>query len=243
MLTENRETIRSGREAIEAAESAASQDHLRQRGAGGARDDRPRRRLGWSKASRRVSALTCAGAVVATGLAASAPPAHAATNHVWPVCSPKTSETGWRYSTRPEHSPSGWNVDVNWGSGSADRGRGVVASAAGVIVGKAQAATTSYGKYITLKHADGTFSRYAHLESWTSLGTGASVSQGQQIGTIGYSGTSTNPVYHLHYEQMHASGTNSPGSYKPVYINGARLTYYTSGTSFFPTAVRSTCPV
>ncbi|WMX44118.1 M23 family metallopeptidase [Streptomyces roseicoloratus] len=55
----------------------------------------------------------------------------------------------------------------------------------------------AYGNEVVIKHADGTYSQYAHLSS-LSVSAGQSVSGGQQIGLSGSTGNSTGP--HLHFE-------------------------------------------
>jgi murein DD-endopeptidase MepM/ murein hydrolase activator NlpD len=59
-----------------------------------------------------------------------------------------------------------------------------------------------YGKFIKIKHASGYETAYAHL-SKISVKKGERVSQGQLIGAVGSTGSSTGP--HLHYE-LHANG-------------------------------------
>ncbi|MFF5970852.1 peptidoglycan DD-metalloendopeptidase family protein [Streptomyces sp. NPDC012769] len=55
----------------------------------------------------------------------------------------------------------------------------------------------AYGNEVVIRHADGTYSQYAHLSS-LSVSAGQSVSGGQQIGLSGSTGNSTGP--HLHFE-------------------------------------------
>ena len=55
---------------------------------------------------------------------------------------------------------------------------------------------TNYGKYITLKHADGMLSRYGHLSAQT-VREGQRVKMGQVIGAVGSTGRSTGA--HLDY--------------------------------------------
>ncbi len=57
----------------------------------------------------------------------------------------------------------------------------------------------SYGKLVTLRHANGYSTRYAHLSRFAkSTRRGKRVSQGQVIGYVGRTGRATGP--HLHYE-------------------------------------------
>lgn len=189
-----------------------------------------------SRASRRATALSFVAAAVAT-LVVPAAPAQAVTTKIWPVCTPTANQSGWRYSTYSSHNPQR-AVDINFGSGDMDRGKWVVASAAGTIHSKPVAAQTSYGKQVILRHGDGDFTQYAHLEWVTSLAPGTKVVKGQLIGTIGYSQNSSGArSYHLHYEQR----TTATGSLRLAVINGAQLTYYTSGKAFVPTHVSPSC--
>ncbi len=56
---------------------------------------------------------------------------------------------------------------------------------------------TGYGRNITIDHGYGYSTLYAHMED-TDVSVGEKVKKGEQIGTVGNTGTSTAP--HLHYE-------------------------------------------
>lgn len=57
----------------------------------------------------------------------------------------------------------------------------------------------SYGNHILIDHGNGYYTLYAHLSKFASgLGVGSVVERGQQIGSIGMTGSATGP--HLHYE-------------------------------------------
>lgn len=71
--------------------------------------------------------------------------------------------------------------------------------------------TYGYGNYITIDHGDGTKTRYAHMLYGSipdSIEIGTEVIQGQVIGQVGSTGTSTGP--HLHYEIYQNGETINP---------------------------------
>ncbi|PKQ06830.1 MAG: hypothetical protein CVT72_05250 [Alphaproteobacteria bacterium HGW-Alphaproteobacteria-11] len=62
----------------------------------------------------------------------------------------------------------------------------------------------SYGNYISIRHANGYETAYAHLNGFArGIRAGTRVRQGQVIGYVGTTGASTGP--HLHYE-VHVNG-------------------------------------
>lgn len=75
-------------------------------------------------------------------------------------------------------------------------GTPVVASKAGTVR-LTQSIKTGYGKNIIVDHEDGFSTRYAHLKT-INCKQGQKVSQGQQIGTVNSTGSSTGN--HLHFE-------------------------------------------
>lgn len=76
-------------------------------------------------------------------------------------------------------------------------GTPIYAAAAGTL--ELAASGRGYGKLVVLRHDDGYSTRYAHLASWTAgLRYGQRVEQGQVIGYVGRTGTTTGP--HLHFE-------------------------------------------
>lgn len=96
----------------------------------------------------------------------------------------------WSANTRSGHR----GIDWNKGTGSDDLGLPVTASAAGTAVPKYHSA---YGFYVDIDHGGGWVTRYAHLLS-EGRASGV-VAQGETIGRVGSSGSSTAP--HLHWEQ------------------------------------------
>ena len=77
-----------------------------------------------------------------------------------------------------------------------------------------------YGNYITIKHATGVYSRYAHLNS-VDVKKGQKVSAGQKIGTIGTSGRVG--AAHLHFEIRQDTRGMAAGGWDP--LDSTRFNY------------------
>jgi murein DD-endopeptidase MepM/ murein hydrolase activator NlpD len=94
----------------------------------------------------------------------------------------------------------------------------VVASQAGVVVHVTNSCGPisswgcggGFGNYVTVSHAGGMATIYAHLSS-VSVGLGQQVGAGQAIGAVGNSGNSYGP--HLHFEVRDAGVPKNPCSY------------------------------
>ena len=97
-------------------------------------------------------------------------------------------------------------------SGAGISGRPVLAAKSGTVaistaLTNGNGGYRSYGEYIAINHHDGTMTLYAHGAPGSRLvSVGQSVSQGQQIMSVGTTGNSTG--YHLHFE---------------VWLNGVRV--------------------
>lgn len=116
-----------------------------------------------------------------------------------PTIGPITSPYGSR--RRAFH----YGVDIG-----AARGTSVAAAADGVVVetlGSCREGRSScggrYGNYIVIAHANGTTTRYAHLQK-VSVSVGENVNQGERIGATGNTGHSTGP--HLHFQIEKSNG-------------------------------------
>jgi RHS repeat-associated protein len=80
-------------------------------------------------------------------------------------------------------------------------GARVVAAEDGVVVNIKPNPSTTYGSQVVIKHGDGTFTQYAHLNSIT-VTPGDPVNGGNDIGTVGRSGnTPSLGDAHLHHER------------------------------------------
>ncbi len=80
-------------------------------------------------------------------------------------------------------------------------GSNIIAAADGtVIISRNSGWNGGYGKYIVIKHSNGTQTLYGHLSA-TQVDVGETVTQGQVIGKMGNSGQVTGPTgIHLHFE-------------------------------------------
>lgn len=85
----------------------------------------------------------------------------------------------------------------------------IVAARAGKVV---QATYSGgFGYTVLIDHGDGYSSRYAHMKAGLSVAPGQTVSQGQQLGIMGTTGTSTG--VHLHFEILKGGSTVDPLPY------------------------------
>lgn len=101
----------------------------------------------------------------------------------------------WRADTRAEHSPSYYAIDFNR---DRDYRAPALMSAAGVVTDVVDLGGSSYGKYVVVAHGHHWSTLYAHLEAqWVVEGQW--LDQGQLVGLVGSSGSSTSA--HLHVEQ------------------------------------------
>jgi murein DD-endopeptidase MepM/ murein hydrolase activator NlpD len=117
---------------------------------------------------------------------------------IWPVNGPITGAFG---EARPGHMHAG--IDISAPSGTpiraADSGRVVL-----------MAYTGGYGNYTCVQHTGSLSSCYAH-QSRFGTSSGAGVRQGQVIGYVGNTGSSTGP--HLHFEARVGGSPVSPLGY------------------------------
>ena len=98
---------------------------------------------------------------------------------------------------------------------AAPAGTPVVAAAAGTVTHAGPAGT--YGNLVTIKHANGLETRYAHLSA-VGVAKGAEVTPGTEIGKVGSTGRSTGP--HLHFEVREDGKLMDPKGYLPLNTSG-----------------------
>lgn len=99
------------------------------------------------------------------------------------------------------HGPGNRGVDL-----AAPTGTRILASAGGTVILARNGWNGGYGNMVTVQHANGTKTLYAHMSKITTK-TGAKVGQGEVIGYVGSTGRSTGP--HLHFEVFNAK---NPGA-------------------------------
>lgn len=76
-------------------------------------------------------------------------------------------------------------------------GEPVLAAADGVVVEAGH--RRGYGRQVLLRHANGWYTRYAHLRSFRAR-AGREVKQGEPLGAVGATGRASTP--HLHFEVL-----------------------------------------
>lgn len=129
-----------------------------------------------------ISALI--GLAVALGMVAEA---QAAVCYRLPFSNPNLSD-GWG-STKGRSNPHR-GVDF-----AQPAGKAIPAAASGTVALITK--TSCLGNVVVVKHGDGMYSGYAHMQAKTPLKLGAKVSRGQTIGKVGTTGTCTTGN-HLH---------------------------------------------
>ena len=123
-----------------------------------------------------------------------------------PPASPSTPSAGGPHFIRPV---SGETIQGFGGSGSGQTNDGInIAAASGTPVHAADAGTVIYtgnelaafGNLVLIRHAGGWVTAYGHLGK-IDVQRGATVTQGQSIGTVGQTGSATAPQLHFEIRQ------------------------------------------
>ena len=127
---------------------------------------------------------------------------------IWPAKGLLTSGFGWRWGRMHQ------GIDI-----AADVGTPVYAAADGVVE-YSDWNSGGYGNLVDVRHADGSMTRYGHLNR-SLVHAGQHVRQGEQIAEMGSTGYSTGP--HLHFE-VHPSGQGAvnPIAFLPTTQTAAR---------------------
>lgn len=124
-----------------------------------------------------------------------------ASGFFWPIASSHrvTSPFGWRTHPITGRRNLHGGIDI-----AAPNGTPIMASKAGVVVISQYG--SSYGNYVVISHPDGTRTLYAHM-SQRNVSAGDTVRQGQTVGLVGSTGSSTGN--HLHFETWTGSSSSS----------------------------------
>jgi murein DD-endopeptidase MepM/ murein hydrolase activator NlpD len=100
---------------------------------------------------------------------------------------------------------------------AAPTGTQVTAAAAGTVTHAGPAGT--YGNLVTIRHANGFETRYAHLSA-VSVHVGDELPAGAELGKVGTTGYSTGP--HLHFEVRHDGAPVDPAPLLPLHGSTVR---------------------
>lgn len=162
----------------------------------------PAGETGSTEAGNTDTGTTTGGSTVAT----------ASSGFIWPVPGMPfgmriTSRYGNRYHPISGKYTFHTGIDID---GYNMQGSPVVASAGGVVA--IAGYDGGYGNYVVIDHGGGIATLYAHLCS-ISVSKGQSVSQGQTVGGIGTTGSSTG--VHCHFEVRVNGSTVDPLGYLP----------------------------
>lgn len=190
-------------------------------------------------ASLAVSALVAAPGLAAQAAPAAGPTSGAATASAAAAAPrpkfqlPFRCGQVWRADTwASDHAPA---MDLTYLPQSGTRGKLVLAAAGGTV--KEAGFQSGSGNYVLINHGNKWFSVYIHLRDTPLVHAGQKVSTGTAIGYVGNSGTLSNGVNHLHFEELYnANGDNfldwgvAGGERVPITFNGAASAKAVGGT-------------
>lgn len=126
------------------------------------------------------------------------------------------TSNGW---TRPARgrisSPYGWRTHPVYGGQRFHKGVDIAGSGPIIAARSGKVVTATYnsglGYYVKIDHGDGYQSVYSHMQPNLSVSVGQEVSQGQQVGIMGTTGTSTG--VHLDFQIIKNGETVDPMNY------------------------------
>ena len=120
-----------------------------------------------------------------------------------PLAGTLTSSFGWREDPNGGEEAFHYGIDL-----AADEGTPFACFANGTVGVTGE--STVLGKYLTVRHADGYETLYAHC-SGISVSSGQSVAQGETLGEVGATGNATGA--HLHFELHDGTQYLDPSGY------------------------------
>jgi murein DD-endopeptidase MepM/ murein hydrolase activator NlpD len=133
---------------------------------------------------------------------------------------PATGRVSSQFGFRPGNVAGAGNnhpgVDI-----AAPQGTTIIASKAGKVIfsafGQSGSGYGGYGNCVCIDHGDGTKSIYGHMYQTPSVNKGDTVQQGQRLGGIGSTGSSTGN--HCHFEIRNGNTPVNPASFISVLGN------------------------
>lgn len=152
-----------------------------------------------------ASSLGAESGAVASGAPAVGGEAVSRQGFIWPVKGRISSGFGPRKSPGRGGSTNHAGLDIAAASGTR-----VNAAKDGTVVHAGSAG--GYGNAVYIDHGGGVVTRYAHLTRITTR-RGVRVGRGEQVGTVGQTGTATGP--HLHFEVRVGGAARNPTGYLP----------------------------
>jgi murein DD-endopeptidase MepM/ murein hydrolase activator NlpD len=195
-----------------------------------------------------VITATLAAGIIPDALLAEA--AHGATplwNRPFTGWVPITSPYGWRYDPISGQQKHHNGTDYSFGG---ILGHPIHAISGGTVSYVGYNAS-GFGHNLTIRHADGWTSLYAHMREAPRVGNGAAVAAGQHVGNVGSTGYSTGPHLHLEITQPGGQRVNpesilngapyagAPGSPGIITKDGLMyLIWSTGGTGYLVTPNR-----
>jgi len=131
---------------------------------------------------------------------------------IHPLGGKGTSTSGFGMRNHPTKGGKRMHTGQDFG---ASQGTPIVAAAGGRVV-ENKNDQNGYGNYVVIEHMSGgqkIETLYGHMKDPSPLQVGASVQQGQQIGLVGSTGSSTGP--HLHFEVIVNGKPQDPMAFLP----------------------------
>ena len=151
------------------------------------------------EAAARAAAAQAAKAAQ-SGTQTAAPTRTGSGGMIWPLSGYTRVSSPFGYRICPFHGRElHGGVDI-----PAPGGTPIMAAKSGVVVLSTYG--SSYGNHVAISHADGTRTMYCHMSS-RAVSAGQTVGQGQVIGYVGSTGSSTGN--HLHFEVWTGSSSSS----------------------------------
>lgn len=150
------------------------------------------------KAAAAAAANQANGAVMTTATSSDYSVTKAG-NGVWPAPASHTITSNYGGRAYPLNGSYNFHLGTDIG---ASYGTPVISYQSGTVL--IASYHWSYGNYVVVDHGNGMSTLYAHMSALT-VSAGQTVSEGQQVGQVGSTGSSTGP--HLHFE-VRINGAN-----------------------------------